>query len=760
MKCLLSALLLFALLALPAFAVDNEPVNTLPNATNSSFNAQARAFWQSELPAILGRYFPSDWVYSGGLHATSASCTSAAFAVEAFTRADATAHQNRVTADSAGGSVAINYAAVSLGANCANPGSDVCWVAVSGANVPTLPSSNFKRSGTSNYYVLCGTSSQPTTPAGAALLMSVTITNGTISAVQDVRQRGPMLNLVDACRYASLNAAVTAQGNAPAAFVVGCLWPVTADVTVPSTMGLTFVGQGQLTAASAFTVTVQGAWAGERRRIIGSNVTVSFTGALGPDEVYPEWWGALADGVPADNCIPINKALTAAPANGRVSLGHGSYTCNSTTVITIPQTVTLHGTHRRYSRIVFSGTTTSGVINVGVNVNWVTIRDLGVQLASTGTAAYGMHLQGARIVVRDVFIEPEVSTNPYGTACIRTSDTPVSNEHLYRDLDLPYCIIGIQALDGTTMTIENVTFSSYNVGIKSGVSTVNGVVDLHIIGNTFTTTASSPYANSVAIDVQHGFQTTVMGNNFDLDVATPGVNFAQALSVNRYDTTGGHTYFVGNRLSGNGSVSDVIVPNGNLASGITITGNTFARLRSPSYVVKRFSVGGEIVDYGPNTYVTAFPVSPQFPVLDFATPDVGNGNVFKAADTVPTTWTGFGHATPGKRFTVEFTTGNTTVGFGAGGTTLIGGVPGKPGANWTPVSGDAMSCQYDGVNTLYFYCTPIIITPTSFLFANRAAHLPSNGMFGYCSDCTIANPCAGGGNGAFAKKLNGDYVCN
>ena len=37
---------------------------------------------------------------------------------------------------------------------------------------------------------------------------------------------------------------------------------------------------------------------------------------------------------------------------------------------------------------------------------------------------------------------------------------------------------------------------------------------------------------------------------------------------------------------------------------------------------------------------------------------------------------------------------------------------------------------------------------------------PSNGTIIYCSDCTIANPCASGGTGALAKRLNGVWVCN
>jgi len=47
---------------------------------------------------------------------------------------------------------------------------------------------------------------------------------------------------------------------------------------------------------------------------------------------------------------------------------------------------------------------------------------------------------------------------------------------------------------------------------------------------------------------------------------------------------------------------------------------------------------------------------------------------------------------------------------------------------------------------------------TAVLFA--ALGTPANGTFCYCSDCTIANPCAGSGTGALAKRLNGVWVCN
>lgn len=43
-------------------------------------------------------------------------------------------------------------------------------------------------------------------------------------------------------------------------------------------------------------------------------------------------------------------------------------------------------------------------------------------------------------------------------------------------------------------------------------------------------------------------------------------------------------------------------------------------------------------------------------------------------------------------------------------------------------------------------------------YANLGA--PANGTLIYCSDCQITNPCASGGTGAIAKRLNSTWVCN
>lgn len=51
-----------------------------------------------------------------------------------------------------------------------------------------------------------------------------------------------------------------------------------------------------------------------------------------------------------------------------------------------------------------------------------------------------------------------------------------------------------------------------------------------------------------------------------------------------------------------------------------------------------------------------------------------------------------------------------------------------------------------------------IVFNTGNVFANLGT--PANGAVTYCSDCTVANPCAGGGTGALAKRLNGAWTCN
>lgn len=162
------------------FGAGNEPVTTLPDSNQSTFRTQSRAYWKDEIAAIHARYFPNGWIYSGGIHSTSGTMISSAFATEAFTSLG-----RRVTADNASGSVAINYTT----AGCI--AADVAWVMISGMSANS--SGNFARVGTSNYFVDCVSVAKPTLPSDSTWLMQVTITASAIAAVTDLRNFNPVI---------------------------------------------------------------------------------------------------------------------------------------------------------------------------------------------------------------------------------------------------------------------------------------------------------------------------------------------------------------------------------------------------------------------------------------------------------------------------------------------------------------------------------------------------------------------------------------
>lgn len=194
-----TALLLLLLWTACAWGTGSESVNTIP-AQDANFVTRIQTHLRSELPATLTRLGEVSFVSSGGLHATAGTCTSAALSLDATTSSG-----NRITADGAGGTVAIAYSASNIAANCANPGSDVCWVVGSASGqdfsaagartivtLPTLAGSAFNRVGSSNLFADCTSSTQPTLPTDSVWLMRVVITNGAIAKVDSLANPLPV----------------------------------------------------------------------------------------------------------------------------------------------------------------------------------------------------------------------------------------------------------------------------------------------------------------------------------------------------------------------------------------------------------------------------------------------------------------------------------------------------------------------------------------------------------------------------------------
>lgn len=76
------------------------------------------------------------------------------------------------------------------------------------------------------------------------------------------------------------------------------------------------------------------------------------------------------------------------------------------------------------------------------------------------------------------------------------------------------------------------------------------------------------------------------------------------------------------------------------------------------------------------------------------------------------------------------------------------------GAGTTTISGTANPITY----AAWTGATGLGPRLSATLFAALGSF--TNGTLLYCSDCTIASPCAGSGTGALAKRLNGVWVCN
>lgn len=83
-------------------------------------------------------------------------------------------------------------------------------------------------------------------------------------------------------------------------------------------------------------------------------------------------------------------------------------------------------------------------------------------------------------------------------------------------------------------------------------------------------------------------------------------------------------------------------------------------------------------------------------------------------------------------------------------------------ANTLSTATTKITCFYPDNATTVKVCIDLMgaYVPVGLTFANIATGSVVNGTLQYCTDCTIANPCAGGGTGAYAKRLNGVWVCN
>ena len=152
---------------------------------------------------------------------------------------------------------------------------------------------------------LCDTDSTQT-------LSNKTLTGPTITGAVSSTLKQLDDNIVTIDNYASFAAAITAIGATVTTLLITKSTAVTANVTVPATLTLWFVGQGELSISVSVVVTILRRLINDdNRRIFTGSGTVSFVGNNSLREIDPLWFGAIKDGV-TDDITTLQAAVTAA----------------------------------------------------------------------------------------------------------------------------------------------------------------------------------------------------------------------------------------------------------------------------------------------------------------------------------------------------------------------------------------------------------------------------------------------------------------
>jgi len=350
--------------------------------------------------------------------------------------------------------------------------------------------------------------------------------------------------------YTDFNTAVSTINSTECTLVIFDNQTLTANVTVPSTLHIFFMKGGKISLGN-YNITINGNLTAKRFQIfdISGSGSVTF-GEQAIAEVYPEWWGAIADN--STDCEPgINAANDSLGARGgKISLGRGIYVVGSKLKIgasTIGRSIMLAGCGPVAT--IIKGNLTTAIIespDTAQAHQRNVFRDFNISNTTIDNAGgIGINLAGQYLTKIDNVRISEVETGIYidkyynemygleiktvGTGIKLTGTRANENKILYGrisvcttgiDVDEAYNtdIMGIAIENATTGIILNdyeakvigCLFDTMTTGISITASGVNNI----LIGNTYpscTTKVSDSGTNTQQYESDGKFQVTASG---------------------------------------------------------------------------------------------------------------------------------------------------------------------------------------------------------------------------------------------------------
>lgn len=512
--------------------------------------------------------------------------------------------------------------------------------------------------------------------------------------------------------------------------------------------------------------------------VVQSNVTLrtllycaTWTGAVcrpqsdkNGDTVSVKDFGAKGDGT-TDDTAAIQAAITAT-TTGRLWVPPGTYKVCTGLPIVITSDLVMEGAGWHDSAPDATGSSfkvCGGIANTidvfvvrpGTSaINNVVFRNFGIASLSGATGRYPIHLDGSTGEIRhSIFDHLSIYTQSafaaiYGDGTGLSSGTPTMSDITHSFLSggivltaagdtvrirdnmiigsgLPALDISFQAGSSTLI------FSGNNVQADGGIHVGTASVAAQFIENEIETLGTFTGSNGSLLDIDgttgsHAADTIIERNSFQV---VNGIT-ADGIRINYSD----RAYIAGNRFGRGATTSHDITVTAN-ASDTTIGHNIWASGSPYTSMV--------------NNAGTRTQASFVFPgVGQFVLP---NNLYYGSLDE-----------TGGVQSLIKQNTSGQTVVFGyrSQGAML--------GANGSTSLYDGTATQNLGLTVSSAASTaPVNTTVTTVgqlnIRATAFASLPgspTNGTMLFCNDCTIANPCAGGGTGALAKRLNGVWVCN